>query len=96
MVTILKRAAMVAPALAILMPLASNAAPPDFCRGYAAAAINQVRTGLANPRCARGMEGARWSSDFKVHYSWCLGQGAPAVESERGARTGFLRGCRGM
>jgi hypothetical protein len=73
----------------------AHAADPGFCNQYAQAAINQVRTGLAVPACARGLEGARWSSEFKVHYNWCLTAAPPAAESERGARTGYLRACRG-
>lgn len=75
---------------------AAHAADPAYCNQYAQAAINQVRAGLANPACARGLQGARWSSEFKTHYDWCLTAAPPAIESERGARTGFLRGCRGM
>jgi hypothetical protein len=73
----------------------AHAADPEFCKQYAQAAINQVRAGLAVPACARGFQGDRWSSDFKVHYSWCLTAAPPAAESERGARTGYLRACRG-
>jgi hypothetical protein len=81
--------------LAVVAPLSANAAPPDFCQGYAQAAINQVRGALANPGCAASIRGPRWSSDFQLHYNWCLTQPIPAVEAERGARTGFLRACRG-
>jgi hypothetical protein len=31
----------------------------------------------------------------KTHYDCCLTAAPPAVESERGARTGYLRACRG-
>jgi hypothetical protein len=82
-------------ALAVVASVPGNAAPPDFCQGYAQAAINQVRGALANPGCAASIRGPRWSSDFKVHFNWCLTQPIPAVEAERGARTGFLRACRG-
>jgi hypothetical protein len=40
------------------------------------------------------MQGARWSSDFRVHYDWCLGASFEAANAERNARTDFLRGCR--
>jgi hypothetical protein len=46
---------------------AARAADPGFCKQYTQAALNQVRGGLANPRCAGGLQGARWSSDFAVH-----------------------------
>lgn len=74
----------------------AQAAAPPFCRGYANAALNQVRTALAIPRCRGGMEGARWSADFRVHYDWCLGANPGAAAEEREARTIHLRRCRGF
>jgi hypothetical protein len=74
---------------------AARAADPAFCRGYTQAALNQVRAGLSNPRCQGGMQGPRWSSDFNVHYQWCLGASFTATGEERDARTNYLRGCRG-
>jgi hypothetical protein len=72
---------------------AAHAADPGFCRQYARASLNQVRGGLVNPACAGGLQGARWSSDFAVHYEWCLGASFGAAGAERDARTRFLRGC---
>ena len=74
----------------------AQAAPPPFCRGYANASLNQVRTALAIPRCRPGMEGARWSADFRVHYDWCLGASPRAAAEEREARTIHIRRCRGF
>jgi hypothetical protein len=74
---------------------AANAADPGFCRQYAQASLNQVRGGLSNPACGGGLQGARWSSDFSVHYEWCLGVSYAAAGAERDARTGLLRGCAG-
>ena len=73
----------------------AHAADPGFCRQYAQASLNQVRAGLANPACGGGLQGARWSSDFAVHYEWCLGASYGAAGAERDARTRFLRGCSG-
>jgi hypothetical protein len=92
---VLTSASLLTLALTIAAPLAAQAADPAFCRGYAEAAVNQVRGGLANPACARGMHGDRWSSDFRVHFEWCRGQPIPAAEAERHMRTEYLRGCRG-
>jgi hypothetical protein len=75
-------------------PNAAHAADPGFCRPYAQAALSQVRGGLADPRCAGGLQGARWSTDFAVHYEWCLGASSGAAGEERDARTRYLRGCR--
>jgi hypothetical protein len=74
----------------------AQAAPPGFCRDYARAALNQVRGSLAIPRCRGGMEGARWSADFRVHYDWCLGASPGAAAEEREARTIHIRRCRGF
>ena len=72
---------------------AAHAADPGFCRQYTKAALNQVRGGLSNPACAGGLQGARWSTDFAVHYEWCLGASFGAAGTERDARTQYLRGC---
>lgn len=72
----------------------ARAADPAFCRQYSQAALTQVRGGLANPRCAAGLQGSRWSTDFAVHYQWCLGVPYADAGAERDARTNYLRGCR--
>ena len=72
----------------------AHAADPAFCRQYSHAALIQVRGGLANPRCAAGLQGSRWSSDFSVHYQWCLGVSYADAGTERDARTKYLRTCR--
>jgi hypothetical protein len=78
----------------ILVPEA-QAADPGFCRQYARAALIQVRGGLSEPACAAGMHGTRWSSDFAVHYEWCLGASSAAAGDETDARTRYLKGCSG-
>jgi hypothetical protein len=83
-------------ALALVTASTADAAPPGFCRDYANAALNQVRAALSIPGCRGGMEGARWSADFRVHVDWCLRASAVAAEDERGARTAHLRRCRGF
>jgi hypothetical protein len=72
---------------------AAHAADPGFCKQYAQAALTQVRGGLSNPACAGGLQGARWSTDFAVHYEWCLGASFGAAGIERDTRTRYLRGC---
>jgi hypothetical protein len=79
---------------ALLLVPTAQAADPNFCGQYAQAALNQVRGGLANPRCVPGMRGERWSSEYRVHYNWCLGASYDAVQKERDLRTGYLQGCR--
>jgi hypothetical protein len=73
----------------------AHAADPVFCKQYARAALTQVRGGLSNPACAGDLQGARWSTDFAVHYEWCLGVSVDAAGTERDARTRYLRGCTG-
>jgi hypothetical protein len=73
-----------------------QAADRAFCEQYAQAALVQVRGGLNNRACAGGIQGARWSSDFKVHYDWCLGASFQAAGAERDARTAQLKACTGQ
>jgi hypothetical protein len=73
----------------------AHAADPAFCKPYAQAALTQVRGGLSNPACAPRLQGTRWSTDFAVHYEWCLAASLAAAGDEREARTRFLRGCAG-
>jgi hypothetical protein len=94
-IALAKRTIPLTAALAVLLPLAAQAAPPGFCRDYATAAVRQVELARAIPACNRGA-GPRWTTDFRVHYDWCLGQPPGAVEAERAARTNWLRHCRGM
>jgi hypothetical protein len=88
-----RAAALVLPVLAGLS--AAHAADPGFCRQYAHAALSQVRGGLADSGCGGSLKGARWSSDFAVHYEWCLGASTGAADAERDARVRHLRGCSG-
>jgi hypothetical protein len=71
----------------------AHAADPAFRKHYAQAALNQVRGGFANPGCVGGLQGARWLSDFAVHYEWCLGASFGAAGAERDARKRVLRSC---
>jgi hypothetical protein len=91
------------PALAVAFVLstflssltAAHAADPVFCKQYAKAALNQVRGGLTSPACAGGLQGVRWSTDFAIHYEWCLGVSIGDAGIERDARTQYLKGCAG-
>jgi hypothetical protein len=73
----------------------ADAADPGFCRPYAKAALNQVHGGISSPACGGRLHGERWSSEFDVHYEWCLGASVADAAAERDARTRFLRGCAG-
>jgi hypothetical protein len=72
---------------------AAHAADPGFCRQYARAALKQVQDGLSNPACGGALQGSRWSSDFAVHYEWCLGVSLRDVAEERDFRVRYLKKC---
>ena len=94
MLQLATRAMALISAFAALVPLTAYAAPPGFCRDYARAAVRQVELARSVPACNRGT-GPRWTTDYRVHYGWCLGAAAAAVEAERTARTNWIRSCRG-
>lgn len=73
----------------------AQAADPGFCRDYARAALNQVQIALSTPACRPGLSGTRWSADYRLHFDWCLGAAYAAAQAERGARTAYIRACRG-
>ncbi len=73
-----------------------EAADRGLCRDYADTALEQVHQALSIPACRRGLKGDRWSPDYRVHFNWCLRAPVPKVESERGARHGYLLGCMEM
>ena len=86
-------AGLVLAVLLVASPTIVRAADPAFCKQYARGALVQVRGGLASPRCGAGLQGTRWSTDFAVHYEWCLETPQPAVAAEQEARIKALKGC---
>jgi hypothetical protein len=90
------RALMVSISAFALHSAPAAAADRDLCRDYAQTALRQVHDGLSAPACRAGLKGDRWSSDYRVHFNWCLRAAIPKVESERGAREGYLFGCGGL
>jgi len=87
------RATLLMPALAMLMPLAAQAADAAYCKDYAQAAVNQVSAGRAKPGCAAHMQGARWSGSERVHFIYCMSNPMDAVENVRSARHAYLHSC---
>jgi hypothetical protein len=71
------------------------AADPGFCNGYSTAAVRQVERAREWAACRPGLIGTRWSSDYRVHYSWCITARYEAAEEERHLRTEYLHSCRG-
>jgi hypothetical protein len=86
-------AALLMTSLAMAQLAAARAADPGFCRQYARSALDQVRAGLSDPACGGALKGSRWSSDFAVHYEWCLGVSLGAAGDEKDFRTRHLKGC---
>jgi hypothetical protein len=86
-------AAVLMTSLAMAQLAAARAADPGFCRQYARSALDQVRAGLSDPACGGALKGSRWSSDFAVHYEWCLGVSLRAAGDERDFRTHHLKSC---
>ncbi len=83
-------------ALAVLMPLAAQAADAAYCEAYAKTALDQVSAGHSHPGCAAGMQGARWSLAFRVHFDYCMSNSTDVVEGRQGARIQYLRSCGAM
>jgi hypothetical protein len=81
--------------LAMAPLAAAHAADPGFCRQYARSALHQVRDGLSDSACGQELQGSRWSSDFAVHYEWCLGVSLRAAGDESGTRMRYLKACVG-
>ena len=72
-----------------------GAADRGFCRGYATAAVRQVRGALENRRCPFRTEDneSRWSTNFRTHFDWCRDVSREDAEREREARTRTLEHC---
>jgi hypothetical protein len=77
----------------VLGPTVVQAGDSEFCHEYANAAIVQVRGALNNAGCRSLTQGARWSSDWRVHYNWCRGTSVHEAETERNIRRGILTRC---
>jgi hypothetical protein len=92
-----KQALLVAVAMACgstaITPLAL-AADPNFCRDYAGAAVRQAREAWSIPPCRPNFESPRWTTEFRIHFDWCLTTSYDAANAERFARTRHLEHCR--
>jgi hypothetical protein len=80
--------------LSIFLSAGARAADPGFCHDYAGAAVRQAETAWSIPRCRPGMGGARWATEFHVHYDWCLGASYEAANIERDIRRRHIDACR--
>ena len=79
--------------MAALTPLRAQANSAAYCHRYARKAVIQVHAALAHPKCTPGLQGIRWSPDYRVHYRWCRGVSLAAALTARDARIAYLREC---
>jgi hypothetical protein len=79
--------------LAVIMPLAAQAADPQYCQAYAAAAIKNLSIARAKPGCV-DLWGPRWSPDYQFHYAWCTLAPVSTADYETAARAAYARTCR--
>ncbi len=88
---------LLAGALVMALGLASgaSAANPDFCHDYAQAAVRQTRAAYDSHHCGYAIEQnrARWSSDYRTHFDWCLSARHKDAVRERDARRDTLDHC---
>jgi hypothetical protein len=62
------------------------------CRQYASLAVRQ---NLQNLRSRCGYRGARWTSNYRGHYGWCLRAAPHHSNNESRVRANMLRRCAG-
>ena len=79
--------------LATCVGFAAHSADEDFCRGYAQAAVHEVEHAMDQHRCRDMMQGARWSTDWRVHFGWCRHVSRDAARAENDARRDALMSC---
>lgn len=61
------------------------------CRAYATTALAQAQA-QADGQC--NQQGPRWSSNYDVHYNWCMQSGTPQeAQSENDERSKVLNVC---
>ena len=74
----------------------ASAANAEFCRDYARSAVRQAQAVMNSGRCEwifRNGSQARWSTDWRVHFNWCLSTGYDNANREREARHEAVQRC---
>jgi len=77
-------------ALFIYSSIASAALPRE-CRKYASSAVKQQKE---NKRYRCGHWGFEWHTNYRNHYSWCLGTSIWNARKHEGIRAAKLRKCK--
>ena len=62
-----------------------------WCNEYANQAVISA---MQNRSYGCGFTGLRWSSSYRVHYSWCITVPQPVSLQERLARQAGIKSCR--
>jgi len=71
----------------------ARAADPEFCRDYARVAVEQARRAENTPHCGHLLREARFSTEFRAHFDWCLGAHRREADDERARRHEALERC---
>jgi hypothetical protein len=79
--------------MAFVWSASASAADDGFCQEYARAAAREVQHALDHGNCRDQMQGDRWSTDWRRHYSWCRQVSRRTAEGENAARHETLEGC---
>lgn len=70
-----------------------RAETPSFCSQYASKALHDARQARANPRCNANLDPGVFSTDYNVHYNWCLRVDANRAYAGTEQREAHLRRC---
>lgn len=73
---------------------AALAESPGFCNQYASKALHDAQQVRSNPRCnARNLHAGVFSTNYNVHYTWCLRVDAKRAYAGTDQREAYLRRC---
>ncbi|WP_146144696.1 hypothetical protein [Phreatobacter cathodiphilus] len=89
----LRRVVLIAAALMAMGTTAALAESPSFCNQYASKAVHDARQARSNPRCNTNLHAGVFSTDFNVHYNWCLRVDRNRAYAGTDQREGHLRRC---
>ena len=65
-----------------------------FCNQYASKALHDAQLVRSNPRCNAGkLHAGVFSTNYNVHYNWCLRVDAKRAYAGTNQREAYLRRC---
>lgn len=72
----------------------ARAETASFCNQYASKALHDAQQVRSNPKCnARNLHGGVFSTDYNVHYTWCLRVDANRAHAGTAQREAYLNRC---